>query len=114
MANLGKIGAGIALGIALLGANSAPHLTRRTYTATVTEKVVKRYDKSDKYIIFTKLSEGNIRVFQNTDSLLELKFRSSDLQAKIETGKSYEIETYGWRIPLFSWYENILNVRENK
>ncbi len=112
MGKLANIGAGILLSAALIGLAGGPHFTRRNYIATVTEKVVKRYNNSDKYLVFTKLSNGEIRVFENRDSLLEFKFRSSDLQAKLETGKTYDIKAYGWRIPLTSWYENVISAEE--
>ncbi len=108
-----RVGLTVAGIAALVGSCAAsPHFDRDTYRATVTEKVVKRYDKSDKYLIFTKLEDGSIRIFENTDSLLEGKFSSSDLYAKLEAGKTYDIKTYGWRVPLFSWYENILGAEQ--
>lgn len=64
---------------------------------------------SHKYIVFTDLG-----VFQNTDSLFHLKWSSSDLQNRLKVGGEYEIRTYGWRIPILSTYENIVNVTEMK
>jgi hypothetical protein len=96
---------------ALLGVGAcsvAPHFDRDTYTATVTEKQVKRNGDNDRYLVFTKV-DGDTRIFENTDSLLEGKFRSSDFQAEIEVGQTYELDTYGWRVPFFSWYENIVD-----
>lgn len=89
------------------------HLDREAYFATVTEKAVKRVDDTDKYLISTKLlTTGEVRVFENTDSVIEGKRNSSDLNAKIEVGKSYRFRTYGWRWQFFSRYENILAVEE--
>lgn len=64
----------------------------------------------DTYLIFTKLEDGKTRVFQNTDSFLEFKWDSSDVYGKLEVGKTYKIKTYGWRMPMFSAYENITDV----
>ena len=109
-----------ALGIGtavLIGAGvTAPHLDRDVYIATVTDKervVKRRGDKvSSKYLVFTELQEGGTKVFKNTDSLLEFKFNSSDLQGRLKEGQTYEIGTYGWRVPLLSMYKNIVSVRE--
>ncbi|MBI4441191.1 DUF1523 family protein [Candidatus Woesearchaeota archaeon] len=110
-----------ALGVAVLGFSGctvAPHFDRDTYTGKVTEKLVKRTGSGesahDKYLICTKLPDGSVRVFENTDSTLEWKFNSSDLYAKMEAGKSYKIKTYGWRVPFLSMYENIVDVEEAK
>lgn len=76
-------------GIAILAIGScavAPHLDRDSYTVTVTEKQVKRYDDKDKYLIFTKAQDGSTKVFENTDSLIELKFNSSDVYGKLQEG----------------------------
>jgi hypothetical protein len=92
---------------------SAKTIHIKEYEATVTEKTVKRYDRNnDKYLIFTKLNNGNVRVFENTDNLLRGKFNSSDLYAKIQQGKEYRFETCGWRIPFLSMYENIIRAEE--
>lgn len=85
-----------------------------TIEAKVTGAEVKRYGGKDMYIVFTMDDEGETHVFRNTDAWYRLKFRSSDLQAEIEaledTGITVEITKYGWRIPLLSKYENIINV----
>ncbi len=70
---------------------------------------VKRYNNKDTYLVFT--DEG---VFKNTDAWYRLKFRSSDVQGVImkNKGEYVKITKYGWRFPLLSWYENILEVDE--
>jgi len=89
---------------------TAPHLDREVYVAKVTDKQVKRSGEKDKYMVFTELPDKSVRVFENTDSLLELKWNSSDIYAKMKIGETYKIKTYGWRVPFFSWYENIVTV----
>jgi Protein of unknown function (DUF1523) len=100
--------------VPLSGCDCVGHLDRETYRATVTDKQVKRANTTDKYLVFTKLEDGSVRVFENTDSPVELKFNSSDVYAKIEVGKKYDIATYGFRLQFFSMYENILDVKEIK
>lgn len=91
-----------------------PHTQRDTYDITVKEKIVKRYDKSDKYLIFTETSKGQDIVFENTDSLIEGKMNSSDIYGELEDGKEYRIWVYGWRVPMFSKYQNIYKVEQLK
>jgi hypothetical protein len=101
-------------------ASIAPHLDRETYRAFVTDKAVKidvsrdedGADVTSKYLIYTKLEDGAVRVFQNTDSLIEFKWNSSDIYGMLEKGKNYDIKTYGWRAPFLSMYENIIDVKE--
>ncbi len=113
MERTGCLGWLIALAIGAMSVLTfAPHCDRQVYEGvTVTEKAVKRVRQSDKYLLFTKLNDGQTRVFENTDSLLEAKFNSSDVYAEIEVGTKYDLESYGWRIPFLSFYENILGAQ---
>lgn len=93
--------------------------TRQTITATVTDKAV-RLEKSsgedkkpkDKYMIYAKDVSGKTYVFENTDTIYYFKFDSSDVYAEIEVGKTYDFDVYGWRLKLFSSYQNIIKVQE--
>lgn len=58
---------------------------------------------SSKYLIFT-----DREVFENTDSLLRLKFNSSDFYGRIKVGQTCDFTVIGWRIPFFSVYRNII------
>lgn len=60
-----------------------------------------------KYLVFTE-----DKVFENTDTMLRLKFDSSDIQGRLKVGSSYKIKTYGWRINFLSMYENIIGVED--
>lgn len=80
------------------------------YIGTVTDKVVKRYEDEDKYLIFVKLQDGTNKVFENTDNMFLGKLNSSDVYGEIEVGKEYRFETYGFRNEFFSMYENIIDV----
>lgn len=82
------------------------------YTATVTKLEIKRNDGDDIYLVFTTLENGQPRVFEITDSWAHWRFNSSDMYAGIIMGHTYKFGTYGWRIPFFSMYENILEVDE--
>ena len=77
--------------------------TDQTVTAVVTKTETKRGTSEDKYLIFT---EGE--VFENTDSLLRLKFNSSDVYGQIAAEKTCTFLVNGWRFRLLSMYRNIL------
>ena len=56
-----------------------------------------------KYLVFTETE-----VFENTDEFFKGKFNSSDVYNQFDIGKTYKCEVIGWRIPLLSWYRNII------
>jgi len=88
-----------------------PHLFRSTYIVTITNKRIVEGRSSDKYLIYTQMEDGSIKVFKNTNSLLELKIRSEDVYWALTINKKYEIKAYGLNIPLLSSYQNIIKVK---
>lgn len=60
-----------------------------------------------KYLVFTENE-----TFENTDELIFFKFNSSDIQGTIEEGNTYKAQVVGVRVPLLSWYRNIISVEE--
>ncbi len=60
-------------------------------------------DQTSKYLIFT-----DQETFENVDSWLALKFNSSDVYGSIIEGSTCEFTVTGFRVPLLSWYRNIL------
>lgn len=89
-----------------------PSFNDHTYTATVTDKerIVKNQDEEvdSYYLIFCKDDEGNYYEFKNEDNFLRLKFNSSSVYNQLEVGETYQFTVVGFRIGLFSWYENII------
>lgn len=83
-----------------------------TYVAIVTnkERIAKNNggDIDSYYLIFAKDNEGNCYEFKNEDTLLRGKFNSSTFYNQIEVGQTYQFTVVGFRIRLFSWYENII------
>jgi len=78
-------------------------------TITVKEKWIKRSDDSgDRYMV----SDTNGNVYEITDLFFAWRWNSSDLYAYIDEGETYHIRTYGWRVPLFSWYPNIVEAHK--
>lgn len=68
-----------------------------------------RVNKSEDsyYLVFTE----DEKVFKNDDNLFLWKFNSSDVHAQLHLDSTYLITTYGWRVPFFSMYENITEVK---
>ena len=56
------------------------------------------------------------RPFVNYDARYRFKFNSGTVQndAIKLWGKTVKIKKYGWRIPIFSMYENIVKIEEEK
>lgn len=85
----------------------------QTYTVTVQSKEVKNGGDSGKYLVFTVDAEtGESRVFEVTDSLWKGRFDSADVYNMIIPNHTYRFTTGGYRVPLFSWYQNIYEVVE--
>lgn len=82
-----------------------------TFEVLKTERIVESHsdDKgshvTSKYLVFT---DGE--TFENTDTMFYWKWNSSDLYGRLEPGRSYRAKVYGWRVPMFSWYRNIVAV----
>jgi hypothetical protein len=80
------------------------------------EETEKGYKYSTKYLYFCTTDKGKEIVFQNEDNFILGKFNSSDILAKLkkyeENGKPFKIKTAGFRIRIFSFYQNIIKVEE--
>lgn len=50
----------------------------------------------------------NCGTFSVQDNLLLLRFDSADVYGAIEPGQTYNLKTAGLRVPLFSWFPNVL------
>ena len=60
-----------------------------------------------RYLVFTE--QG---VYENTDSLLQWKFDSSDVYNQLQPGEQYMVEVNWFRVPFLSWYQNILEIKQ--
>lgn len=96
-----------AIGTGVYYQTAAPETVR----ATVTDK--ERLVESDgdggttsKYVVFT-----DKEVFQNTDTWIRGKWRSSDVQGQLHQGCTYDFNVYGFRSGPMSFYRNILEAR---
>lgn len=64
------------------------------------------------YLIYCKDDDGNYYEFKNEDTLMRGKFNSSRFYNQIEVGERYEFTVVGWRFPLLSWYQNIIDFKK--
>ncbi len=108
------------------------YLPKKT-PAYITGSEVKRVDKDgpisatnpadgptrDVYYIYTRLENGDVRVFRNEDTAwhwpLYFKFDSADVQAKSQNwgnqNKEVLISAYGWRFNMFSMFPNVIDIK---
>jgi len=105
--NIKAILGGLLLVIILGLTAGASHLSKGTITLTVTGKERINTQDVSYYLVFSE--EG---AFKNDDDLWQLKFDSSELQAKLKEGGTYLCTKNFWRIPFFSMYENLLECSE--
>ena len=64
-------------------------------------------DKEDsKYLVYT-----DEETFENTDVTFLGKWDSSDIQGKLHSDSTYTVVVYGWRVPFFSMYRNITEIK---
>lgn len=79
------------------------------FTVNKSERVCSDTGKgtSCKYLVYTDAG-----IYQDTDSLLNGKFNSSDLYNNLQSGKRYTCDAVGFRNGFFSAYENLLTCKE--
>lgn len=95
----------VAFIVTIIVAFSEVSYTEKQYTVTVTDKGI----KISTYLVFTRLDNGEPRTFRIVDSLRYGRWNSSDVYADIQVGETYNITVIGYRIPLLSRYENIID-----
>jgi hypothetical protein len=79
--------------------------------ATITVKRGERVNKhkSSYYLVWTEQNE----VFTVDDAFFHGHFNSSDLYGQLESGRKFDVKVYGWRIPFFSEYRNIIAIEKS-
>lgn len=108
------------VGVCLLVVGLSLHyVLPRVSVVEVVGAEVKRIDEGnrtrDVYMIQAQRPDGGgVRVFRNEDAWFYLKLNSANLQARAQAfAQSDEVETvairhYGWRIPIFSMFQNAI------
>lgn len=69
----------------------------------VTDKEAVNHGKATKYLIYTQRQP-----LENQDAIFHGKFNSSTVYSRIEPSACYNFDVYGWRVPFFSMYKNII------
>ena len=100
--------------ITIVGALSTwlvPQFVSEDKIIEVTDKTTKFDGSRSRYLIF-----DNADVYEITDAVYIVgadagtaRFNSSDIYGSLKIGESYNIHTVGIRVPLLSWYPNILS-----
>jgi hypothetical protein len=80
-----------------------------TIMTTITDAQMTKVD--GRFMIATEF-----RPFVNEDAKYRFKFDSGTIQndAIRLRGKVVRIRKYGWRVPMLSWYENVVKITEVK
>lgn len=81
-------------------------LTKFSKIITVKDEFIEGQYRS----IINIISDTENNVYQIKNKALLLKFNASELLSKIESGKSYQVQGYGLRIPFLNLYPNIIEV----
>ncbi len=92
--------------------------TKRQIVFTVKEKgtLTHGYTRNGQGSTYTNFmiytTDG--RALKNVNSFWYWKWRSTELQARLQKGKRYVATVYGWRIGAFNVYPNIVSVKPVK
>ena len=98
--------------IVLVGISCAyPYGTSFTKDVTVEDFEATKGTSGNKYLFFD--SNGN--TYQVGDCLMRGHFSSTDVFFTIKKlkGKRINVTGYGWRIPLLSWYPNVVRINRS-
>ena len=96
--------------IALVGMKITGVFNIENSTITVKEKFIKHNKNGSTYLIASEA--GN--VYMINDSIMEMRFDSSDLYIRMEVGETYLIRTRGKRIHFLSMYKNIMEAKRKE
>jgi hypothetical protein len=85
------------------------------YSYFMTDTIVTRITDAQMTMVDGKfMIATEDRPLVNDDAQYRFKFNSGDIQNEAVRlrGKQVKIWKYGWRIPLFSMYENVVKIKE--
>jgi hypothetical protein len=100
------IGFAFVLLIIIGGTCVYPYATAKTDTITIGEKWIKTAGENKQIYM---VSDQNKNPYCVTDCFGRFHFRATDVYLKMEVGKTYKVTYYGWRVPIFSGYPNIVS-----
>jgi len=89
-------------------------LTQRTIENVLIKdkQVSTESDKSTSKVTSTYLIYTDHGVLRNDDAFWFMKFNSSDFYGNLDIGEYYDLKVYGWRIPIFTMYPNIVRMKK--
>lgn len=90
-----------------IGACASSYYALETATVTVVGKESVSTENGHEYRVY---AEDKTYVIK--DSVVRTRFNSSDLYRELRQGRTYTCKTQGWRVPLFSMFENLMSCRE--
>lgn len=97
----------IIIAIYIVGNLTFPYYTDDYVVSKVTKTERVTIKGDNYYTVFTK--DGEYKV---TDNFRIFRWNSSKVYGQIREGNTYKIHYYGFRIPFFSVYPNIIDVEE--
>lgn len=99
----------IILFVVLIVGSFVNALHTETMTCTVEDKdrTTNSDGKSD-----ARIYTEDCGVLRTGDSLFSWQWNSADVYASIEPGHTYTVTTRGYRVPIFSWFPNVVGVEE--
>lgn len=100
---------GILLVVALLAYPLALYASEQQCEITIKEKWTKTHDNEMKYLVSD--IDGNVYCIE--DSSVFLKWDASNRYAALDEGKIYSVTLVGWRVPMLSMYQNIVEIEED-
>lgn len=82
--------------------------TQKTFDGTISKTYV---DGGNTFFVITKDGQTNSVIYENEDAWFFFKWNSGDLLRDLNVGQHYRFHTYGWRVPFFSWFPNIISAK---
>lgn len=111
--SFGDLGAGIALVavvvLALFLGTCASFVKEDSVQFKVDNKEAVQKDNGNQYRVYAADSDA---VYVVSDSILKLRFNSANVYNEIKEGRRYDCKKFGWRVPLFSMFENLKDCHE--
>lgn len=86
--------------------------TEHHETFTITRLDDQSSGNGHKYLVFARLPDGTLKVYEDTDAWFHGKTNSSDLFAALSVGEKVDCNLYGWRNHLLSSYQDLLSCQK--
>jgi membrane carboxypeptidase/penicillin-binding protein PbpC len=92
-----------------------PYYTSETLNnAVIISKEVKKTNGIDLYLLYVKDESWKWKTYKISDNIWHLQYSSSDLYLSVAEWDVITMKNYWFRIPLFSIYENIYDIKVQK